>query len=148
MCAYLLTLLKIHDDKIFNITGEHSRISPCTLPEWLPGDIIKAMVDEFGTRLKVELVKFRRRKGRQIRERSGSSETRRLSVESLPPAIRVPIERSVLASLFTRNRKHNEFAYTFWFVSSCNRLLLFLISFAPGSSRTFFNTLTESDLGH
>jgi len=40
------------------ITGEHSRITACTLPEWLSEDIIKQMVDEFADRLRKELVKL------------------------------------------------------------------------------------------
>ena len=56
VCAFLLRLLKTHDKKKFLITGEHSRITPCTLPEWLPVDVIKAMIDEFVGRLRKELL--------------------------------------------------------------------------------------------
>ena len=42
----------------FLITGEHSRVTACTLPEWLLEDIIKQMVNEFAGRLRKELVKL------------------------------------------------------------------------------------------
>ncbi len=42
------------------ITGEHSRVTACTLPEWLSEDIIKQMVDEFGGRLRRSLLNFSR----------------------------------------------------------------------------------------
>jgi hypothetical protein len=65
------------------------------------------MVDEFGGRLRQQLLKFQQSNGPQVRERSDSNETRRLSVESLAPIIQVPTERSVLASLFARSKKHD-----------------------------------------
>ena len=48
----------MHSGEKFVIMGEHSTITPCTLPEWLPMDIIKAMVDEFVGRLRKELLEL------------------------------------------------------------------------------------------
>ena len=63
MCAHLLKLLKTHDEKMFFATEEHSTITPCTLPEWLPANIIKTMVVEFGAKLRRELVKLQKGTG-------------------------------------------------------------------------------------
>jgi len=58
VCVFLLKLLAPLKGSSFLITGEHSRITACTLPEWLSEDIIKQMVDEFVGRLRKELVKL------------------------------------------------------------------------------------------
>jgi len=70
-------------------------------------DGIEAMVDEFGGRLRQQLLKFQQSNGPRVREQSDSNETQRLSVESLTPIIQVPTEWSVLASLFARSKKHD-----------------------------------------
>ena len=57
MCAFLLSLLNKsegHKTK-FVVSDEHSNITACTLPEWLPGGIVYSMVVEFSRRLRVEL---------------------------------------------------------------------------------------------
>jgi hypothetical protein len=82
VCAFLLDLLKTHDKK-FTVTGEHSRISACTLPEWLPEDAIKETVDEFAKRLRKQLVDLYECEVLRVRDRSGSTDTRRFSMESL-----------------------------------------------------------------
>jgi len=56
---HLLKLLKTWDGNPFIITGKHSTITPCTLPKWLPADVIARMVSEFGSRLRRELVKLK-----------------------------------------------------------------------------------------
>ena len=82
MCAHLLKLLKTHDGKTFITTGEHSKVTPCTLPEWLPRSIIEEMVGEFGSRLRRELVKLRQRT-KVLRLRTASTDTRRISLDSI-----------------------------------------------------------------
>ena len=76
MCAFLLDLLKTHDKK-FTVTGEHSRISACTLPEWLPEDAIKETVDEFAKRLRKQLVDLYECEVLQVRGQSETNDTRR-----------------------------------------------------------------------
>ena len=83
--------MKRSDKHKFIITGRHSTITPCTLPEWLPADIIKKMTVEFGGRLRRELVKLQ--KGTEdLRQRTFSTDTRRISQESLSSAIMVDNE--------------------------------------------------------
>jgi hypothetical protein len=84
VCVHLLGLLKTHDGKRFRTTGSHSTITPCTLPEWLPVDIIEAMVVEFGGRLRAELVKLQNL-GDVLRhhKRTSSNDTRRISIDSM-----------------------------------------------------------------
>ena len=40
----------------FIIKGSHTCISACTLPTWLPADIVDSMNQEFGSMLREELV--------------------------------------------------------------------------------------------
>jgi hypothetical protein len=81
----LLKLLKTHDGEMFVVTEEHSKITPCTLPEWLPVNIIEEMVMEFGVRLRRELVKLH--KGTEVlRRQTSSTDTRRLSLDSMEMA--------------------------------------------------------------
>ena len=82
MCAHLLGLLKTHDGKKFHITGEHSRITACTLPEWLPAKIVMEMIVEFGGRLRKELVKLQQTI-ELMRQRASSTDTRRMSLDSM-----------------------------------------------------------------
>lgn len=82
MCAHLLRLLRTHDGKKFITTGEHSTITACTLPEWLPADIIKEMVVEFGSRLRRELVELHQRT-EVLQRRACSTDTRRISLDSM-----------------------------------------------------------------
>jgi hypothetical protein len=88
VCVHLLGLLKTHDGKRFRTTGSHSTITPCTLPEWLPVDIIEAMVVEFGGRLRAELVKLQNL-GDVLRHhnRTSSNDTRRISIDSMTSGI-------------------------------------------------------------
>jgi hypothetical protein len=82
VCAHLLDILETPDGKKFYTTGRHSTITGCTLPEWLPADIVNAMVVEFGRRLRRELVKLQQRT-KVLRRRTSSSDTRRISVDTV-----------------------------------------------------------------
>ena len=66
---------------MFLTTAGHSTITACTLPEWLPADIIKAMTVEFGRRLRGDLVRLQQRT-EVLRRRTSSIDTRRISVDS------------------------------------------------------------------
>ena len=67
---------------MFLTTASHSTITACTLPEWLPADIIKAMTVEFGRRLRGDLVRLQQRT-EVLRRRTSSIDTRRISVDSI-----------------------------------------------------------------
>jgi len=81
VCAYLLTLLNLHFETNFVISDEHSNITSCALPEWLPETIVSLMVVEFGRRLRVELHNLRSSNlhGRRL----GTSDTTRCSMDSV-----------------------------------------------------------------
>jgi hypothetical protein len=84
VCVYLLGLLKTHKGEHFRTTGGHSTITPCTLPEWLPANITNKMIEEFGVRLRRELVKLQNL-GKVLRHhnRTSSNDTRRISIDSV-----------------------------------------------------------------
>jgi hypothetical protein len=87
VCAYLLSLLnglEGRKGKAFVVSDEHSHITSCTLPKWLPGDIIYSMVVEFSRRLRVELTRLQRTSYVQARGHgpTRSSDTGRMSVNS------------------------------------------------------------------
>jgi hypothetical protein len=82
VCAHLLKILKTWDGKKFVFKGSHSMVTACTLPEWLPADIIDTMNMEFGARLRKELVKFMQRT-EIMRVRVHSTDTDRLSLDSI-----------------------------------------------------------------
>lgn len=65
------------------ITGEHSRVTACTLPEWLSEDIIKQMVNEFAGRLRKELVKLQQTTAVLRRPRARTTESVRMSLDSV-----------------------------------------------------------------
>lgn len=65
----------------FLTSDEHSNITPCALPEWLPGKIVHLMVVEFGRRLKVELHKLQI--SNELRLRRGTTDTVRMSMDSV-----------------------------------------------------------------
>jgi hypothetical protein len=79
----MLDLLETHDKKKFLTTGGHSTITACTLPEWLPANIINEMVIEFGKKLRNELVKLHQRGNEVLRRRASSNDTRRISLDSV-----------------------------------------------------------------
>lgn len=99
MCAHLLKLLSTHDGEKFVTTGEHSTVTPCTLPEWLPANIIKAMVVEFGSRLRKELVELHQRTD-ILRSRTCSTDTQRMSLDSMRAPEEVSLDpKAVLEGL-------------------------------------------------
>lgn len=80
VCSFLLHLLNIHKGTKFVISDEHSNITKCALPEWLPEDIVFMMVVEFSRRLREELSRLQTSK---LRGRSDTSDTARMSFESI-----------------------------------------------------------------
>jgi hypothetical protein len=88
VCAHLLELLKTHDGKRLITRGQHSKITACSLPEWLPADIVKMMIMEFGGRLRKELVELQKR-SEVLRLRASSNDTQRMSQDSTMPIMGV-----------------------------------------------------------
>lgn len=63
VCAHLLNLLSTshHDPdrrEHFIIKGTHNSITGCSMPTWLPADILKNMNDRFALELRDELLLF------------------------------------------------------------------------------------------
>lgn len=66
----------------FVTSDEHSNISSCALSECLPGEIVRLMVLEFSSRLRVELVKLEDsivNGSTAMRGRANTSDTGRMS---------------------------------------------------------------------
>jgi hypothetical protein len=63
VCAHLLKLLTSlsWDRKPFMVTGQHNTVASCSLPEWLPSDVIYHMILKFGDLLREELVQLMNR---------------------------------------------------------------------------------------
>ena len=80
VCAFLLYLLNRHCGTKFVVSDEHFNISPCSLPEWLPGNIVHLMVEEFSRRLREELSKLLSTDNNNLRGRAGTSDTGRISI--------------------------------------------------------------------
>jgi len=79
-------LLNKHYKTDFAVTDEHSNVTPCTLSEWLPGDIIYLMVLEFSRRLRMELTKLLETGNTKgLRGRAGTSDTARMSLDGKGP---------------------------------------------------------------
>jgi hypothetical protein len=78
----LLHLLNKHYGRKYAISDEHTNISPCVLPEWLPELIIRMMVEEFSRRLRMELKKLQNGIS-ELRGRALTSNTVRMSLESI-----------------------------------------------------------------
>ena len=81
VCAYLLYLLNKHCKTKFIVSDEHTNITACTLPEWLPGEIVCMMVVEFSHRLREELTSLQSIS--QQRGRAGTSDTGRMSIDCI-----------------------------------------------------------------
>ena len=47
-----------HESQSFIVKGFHNTVSACSLPEWLPIDVIDYINNHFGTLLRKELVDF------------------------------------------------------------------------------------------
>jgi hypothetical protein len=85
VCSHLLRLLNEHCGAKFVISDEHTNITPCALPEWLPGKIVRLMVLEFSHRLREELTELRQKSIRQlpVRSRAGTSGTGRILLDRI-----------------------------------------------------------------
>jgi len=81
VCSFLLQLLNKHYKTKFVISDEHSNITSCALPEWLPANIVHLMVLEFSRRLRRELTKLQASTS-ELRGRAGTSDTARASIDS------------------------------------------------------------------
>ena len=97
MCTYLLYLLNKHHKTKFIVSDEHTNITACALPEWLPGEIVYMMVVEFSHRLREELTSLQsisQQQGRVV-----TSDTGRMSTDSIRSQKRVlrPFEEDVVA---------------------------------------------------
>ena len=69
--------------KPFIFRGFHSTISTCTLPIWLPNDVIVSVAKNFGTQLKADLVKLvRRRESDVLPSRPKTAQSDTLSMDS------------------------------------------------------------------
>lgn len=64
----------------FVVTGKHSKVTACSLPESLPKDVIDKMVSEFGMQLRKGLVLLMR--GAEGRSRTISMDSAHLSIDS------------------------------------------------------------------
>ena len=79
VCQQLLNILTT--GKPFVVRGSHTKISSCTLPTWLPENIVNSMNIIFGSQLRGELSELIERKS-VVRNRSLSLESQRLSIDS------------------------------------------------------------------
>jgi hypothetical protein len=82
VCQQVLQIL--NTGKPFIVRGSHTKISACTLPTWLPEDIVNSMNMIFGSQLRGELSELIERKS-VVRNRCLSSESQRLSINSNGP---------------------------------------------------------------
>jgi hypothetical protein len=89
VCAFLLHLLNIHCGTKFVVSDEHSNVSACALPEWLPGKVVRLMVQEFSGRLREELDKLADSNNQRARVRT--SDTGQLSMGSIRSLKHEPI---------------------------------------------------------
>jgi len=78
--------------------GNHSTITACTLPEFLSEEFIDQMTVEFGLRLRKELVNLWKTTPVQ-RARTRTSDTRRISMESLVLTERERVNKNLAEAL-------------------------------------------------
>jgi hypothetical protein len=85
VCSYLLRLLNEHCGAEFVISDEHTNITPCALPVWLPEKIVRLMVLEFSGRLREELTELRQKSMSQlpVQGRAGSSGIGRILLDRI-----------------------------------------------------------------
>ena len=76
-CRTLLYLLAKDEEQPFLVKGTHSTVTACTLPPWLPSDVVDRMNQIFGGQLREELIKIF--KSPLTRSRSLSTGSRRIS---------------------------------------------------------------------
>ena len=79
VCYHLLKLLKGTKDP-FIVRGAHGTVSACTLPPWIPEQVVDLMNMHFGDLLRKELGKLMAQTVHRNRTRSTGSE--RLSLDS------------------------------------------------------------------
>ena len=60
---------------------EHSNISACALPEWLPGEVVHSMVVEFSRRLREALNKLQ--ESDNLQGQVGTSDMGMMSLDSI-----------------------------------------------------------------
>lgn len=80
-CRHLLSLLPISSQQPYLVKGYHSTVTACTLPPWLPADIVDSMNQFFGEELRKALVKLMNES--PLRSRSASTGSQRISIESI-----------------------------------------------------------------
>jgi hypothetical protein len=112
MCRSLLSLLANDKELPFLVKGSHTTVSACTLPPWLPSNIVDAMNQIFGSRLRKELIKIC--KSPSTRFRSPSSASRRISSDighegGMGTSVLVP-NRSQLENLRDASKNVLQFA--------------------------------------
>ena len=76
-CRHLLLLLAKDHRLPFIVKGSHSTVTGCTIPPWLPSEVVDRMNEIFGGQLRRELIKIY---GSSLTQtRSASTGSRRLS---------------------------------------------------------------------
>lgn len=80
-CQHLLSLLRVASGRPFTTRGSHNSVSACTLPTWLPGDIVDRMNMFFGGQLRRELIELITNPNLS-RKRAQSTGSQRLSSDS------------------------------------------------------------------
>ena len=83
VCLQVLTSTKMsRSSEPFVFRGSHSAISACTLPTWLPIDVIDDTAKIFGAQLREDLVKLAGRQNIQKQGRPKTSQSDTLSMDS------------------------------------------------------------------
>lgn len=102
VCYHLLSLIA-GQDKNFVVQGSHKTVSPCTLPVWLPENIVDSMNIDFGQQLRHELIKrmesaetWRKRTDSTGSGGRGSLDSYR--GDSIPGGVKVRSEAEMLAT--------------------------------------------------
>ena len=66
----------------FLVRGNHSTISACTLPPWIPSEIVDTMNETFGALLRSDLVALMHENNTCFRNRCNSTGSETLSLDS------------------------------------------------------------------
>ena len=97
------------DTPPFVVSGSHNTVTACTLPTWLPGDIVDSMNEFFGAQLRRELVEVMTR-SELMRGRAQSTGSQRLSLDSVDGRVednRLPISARFQAAAKRRDEQLN-----------------------------------------
>jgi len=71
----MLQLLAGNPPDSFLVQGSHKTLYPCTLPRWLPKNVVQTLVDEYGIQLKGILRKYSEdTMGNRLRKPSSASQ--------------------------------------------------------------------------